>query len=132
MNERLAKMLEESQKMADEFTAVYEAARFTLAQIACEPGGWVEPIVAPDPAVLRAAEQRWAARSHRPEACARVDGYPDWIEHQCGGCRWFAAAGADYGICFNEKSPLDGMVTFEHGGCLEHSFLTDPQPPEAS
>lgn len=91
--------------------------RFTLAQIDCEAGGWAaeEP---PDPALLRAAEKRWARRSYRPEAHSEEFG---GIEYQCGGCRFFAATGSDYGVCFNERSPLDGCVCFEHGGCLGHS-----------
>lgn len=44
---------------------------------------------------------------------------------QCGGCRWFAALDADYGICCNEESPNDGRITFEHGGCIQHSFIQE-------
>ena len=61
---------------------------------------------------LRAAEARWTKRSYR----YRVDdGF------QCGGCRFFAATGADFGICANPDGPLDGSITFEHGGCRAHS-----------
>ena len=42
---------------------------------------------------------------------------------QCGGCRWFAAIDGDYGFCFNQKSPNEGRITFEHGGCIQHSFI---------
>ncbi len=42
---------------------------------------------------------------------------------QCGGCRWFAALDADYGFCFNQDSPNEGRITFEHGGCIQHSFI---------
>ena len=28
---------------------------------------------------------------------------------------YFATTGADFGICWNEKSQLDGYVVFEHG-----------------
>lgn len=44
---------------------------------------------------------------------------------QCGGCRWFAALDADYGVCCNEESPNDGRITFEHGGCIQHSFIQE-------
>jgi hypothetical protein len=44
---------------------------------------------------------------------------------QCGGCRFFAALDGDYGICCNELSPNDGRVTFEHGGCIQHSFIQE-------
>jgi len=42
---------------------------------------------------------------------------------QCGGCSWFAALDADYGICCNKESSNDGRITFEHGGCIQHSFI---------
>ena len=42
---------------------------------------------------------------------------------QCGGCQWFAALDADYGLCFNQDSPNEGRITFEHGGCIYHSFI---------
>lgn len=48
---------------------------------------------------------------------------------QCGGCAWFAATGSDYGICANPASPLDGSITFEHGGCYAHT--TDRATPDA-
>ena len=67
---------------------------------------------------IRAAIKRWVAASYRPEAMDE-----DWVPHQCGGCRYFGAFDGDYGLCFNPMSPLDGHVTFEHGGCLHHSYL---------
>lgn len=48
-------------------------------------------------------------------------------DRQCGGCRWFAATGLDFGICANPASVLDGAVTFEHGGCDRHSSTEDDQ-----
>jgi len=42
---------------------------------------------------------------------------------QCGGCSWYTAIDGDYGFCFNEQSPNEGRITFEHGGCIEHSFI---------
>lgn len=94
--------------------------RFELAQANCHTGGWA-PEIPPTKEQIDAAEQRWGLRSYRKEVMDK-DGY---ILNQCGGCRYFAALGSDYGICWNEKSPLDGMVAFEHGGCLEHSYLTE-------
>jgi len=44
---------------------------------------------------------------------------------QCGGCRWFAAIDSDYGFCFNQDSPNEGRITFEHGGCIQHSFIQE-------
>jgi hypothetical protein len=95
---------------------VRELARFRLAQIDCQPGGWAAEI-APTPEEIKMAESRWAKRSYRPD----VEDENGWIANQCGGCRFFAASGADFGICWNERSPLDGCVVFEHGGCKEHS-----------
>ena len=87
--------------------------RFELAQISCSVGGWA-PEQPPTAEQIAAAEKRWAKRSYSAEVM--VDGL---IENQCGGCRFFAATGMDYGICWNIKSRLDGCVTFEHGGCSE-------------
>lgn len=42
---------------------------------------------------------------------------------QCGGCRFFAAFDNDYGVCCNAESENDGRITFEHGGCIQHSFI---------
>jgi hypothetical protein len=95
---------------------------FELAQIQCEVGGWSK---GPPPTAgeISAAEQRWTLRSYREEV-RDEDGY---IENQCGGCRFFAASGLDFGICWNQRSPRDGCVVFEHGGCSRHSELTEQQ-----
>lgn len=103
--------------MKEKATDDLEYVPFTLAQIPCEAGGWAVDTSPPSPEQIAAAEDRWAMRSYRDDSTDT----DDWISHQCGGCRFFAAAGADYGVCWNEKSPLDGCVTFEHGGCVEHS-----------
>lgn len=42
---------------------------------------------------------------------------------QCGGCRWYADIDGDYGFCFNQDSPNEGRITFEHGGCIQHHFI---------
>jgi hypothetical protein len=49
----------------------------------------------------------------------------DWIPHQCGGCRFFAAFDGDYGVCCCELSPNDGRIVFEHGGCIQHHYLQE-------
>ena len=45
---------------------------------------------------------------------------PQWCDCSCG-CKWFAIlegdVGLDWGVCFNEKSPRAGLLTFEHQGC---------------
>lgn len=84
-----------------------------LAQVEVERGGWYYgKWLTKDE--RKAAEARWTGRSYK----FRLDD-----EYQCGGCRFFAATGMDYGICANPASPLDGSITFEHGGCEEHSVL---------
>lgn len=88
---------------------------FTLAQAKCERGGWARTRRAPAPIELGKAERRWARRSFR-----HGEQGPDG-EYQCGGCDFFAAFGADYGVCWNAESPMDGLIVFEHGGCREHS-----------
>jgi hypothetical protein len=39
------------------------------------------------------------------------------------GCAWYhcleGRAAADWGVCFNPKSPRCGLLTFEHMGCRE-------------
>lgn len=82
-----------------------------LAQAVVTRGGWyggrwLRPID------RHVAEDRWAKRSYANRTDEML---------QCGGCRFFAATGLDFGICANEKSPLDGSITFEHGGCARHS-----------
>lgn len=83
-----------------------------LADAVVSRGGWYHGrswLTAKD---IKAAEKRWADRSYRraPEE-----------DYQCGGCKYFAALGSDYGICWCEDSSLDGAITFEHGGCNQHS-----------
>lgn len=82
-----------------------------LAQAPVTRGGWYEGR-ALTPAERKAAEDRWVGRSYRFRAHESL---------QCGGCAYFAATGADFGICANPASPLDGSITFEHGGCAEHA-----------
>ena len=83
-----------------------------MAQAKVERGGWARRWLTTEE--REAAEKRWSARSYR----FRAD-----EDAQCGGCRYFAAPGLDYGICANPLSPLDGAITFEHGGCIAHSEI---------
>ena len=83
-----------------------------LAQVKVTRGGWYNEQPWFTKADLAAIERRWIDRSY----AARID-----EDRQCGGCRWFAATGLDFGICANPASVLDGAVTFEHGGCDRHS-----------
>lgn len=61
---------------------------------------------------IEAAEKRWVKAAYQDRSSD---------EYQCGGCRFFAAFGADYGVCCNPDSCKDGRVMFEHGGCNVHS-----------
>lgn len=97
---------------------------FILAQTECKPGGWALQSV-PDKESIDKAEDRWINRSYIPEATDENG----WIRNQCGGCKYFAALGSDFGICYNKKSQLDGCITFEHGGCLAHSIFEENQLP---
>lgn len=85
-----------------------------LAQAPVTKGGWYYGKGLTDEE-RRAAEDRWAHRAYTPPGRDE--------EYQCGGCRFFAATGADFGICANPASPLDGMISFEHGGCASHSEM---------
>lgn len=91
----------------------------TVAQAPAERGGWQYGRWM-SKEETEAAEKRWALRSYAHEA-----GGIGGVEHQCGGCRTFAAFGADYGVCCNAESRFDGMIVFKHGGCLKHSVLAE-------
>lgn len=84
----------------------------TIAQAEASEGGWTDRKDWLTQDEADAAEKRWAMRSYLPR-------YDD--NYQCGGCRFFAAFGADYGVCCNVASAMDGNITFEHGGCEQHS-----------
>jgi hypothetical protein len=42
------------------------------------------------------------------------------------GCKFFhvldGPRGADWGVCWNPKSPRAGMLTFEHMGCPKYTY----------
>jgi len=101
-------------------------------------GGWLIGRKWMTAKIMKDAEVRWVKHSYQTRADNIMKiGYPDAEKlrkidekydlsagcGQCGGCRWFAALDADYGICCNLESPNDGRVTFEHGGCIQHSYI---------
>lgn len=57
----------------------------------------------------------------------RENGYGDC---SCS-CKWFheleGIRGADWGICFNTKSPRKGLLTFEHMGCENYKYINDDE-----
>lgn len=87
--------------------------RKRLAQTVVSRGGWYFGPALSD-AQRDDAERRWIDRSYAHRADQEL---------QCGGCAFFAATGMDFGICANADSPLDGAITFEHGGCVAHAVL---------
>ena len=93
--------------------------RGRLAQAEVEEGGWYYGRTWLTAKHIKEAERRWAERAY-VGAPVEESGY---LPYQCGGCKFFAAYGADYGVCWNVRSPRDGMIMFEHGGCGEHSDI---------
>ena len=84
-------------------------------------GGWAQKWMTTKE--LRAARDRWLTASRVDPLKAAREEYGGVI--QCGGCRWFGAFDADFGLCCNPASSFDGKVTFEHGGCEKHSNIED-------
>lgn len=95
-----------------------------LAGMTVSEGGWYGDRPWLTKALALRAEHRWYERDR---AQAPKDD-EDWVPHQCGGCKFFGALNADWGICWNETSPLDGHVVFEHVGCAAHSYLKEARP----
>lgn len=90
-----------------------------LAQAKVEEGGWYSGRSWLTKKAIKAAEKRWWARSDRD--AIKEDDAPHHIPFQCGGCKFFAALGADWGICWCVDSARDGSIVWEHGGCRQHS-----------
>ncbi len=51
----------------------------------------------------------------------------EWVSNQCMFCAYYLLLpgkfAADWGVCSNVKSPMDGKVVFEHDGC--NFFILD-------
>lgn len=79
---------------------------------------------------LKSCVARWIKRSYETgKEQPDYDVKNQWIAHQCEWCSWFAALDCDYGFCCNLKSLNEGRITFEHGGCKEHSdYEKDKEP----
>lgn len=65
--------------------------------------------------------KRWTKRSY-DEGLKQRGIVNNWIPDQCISCFWFGALDSDYGLCCNEKSPCDGRLVFEHGGCINYEL----------
>lgn len=88
-------------------------------------GGWYYGKKWMQRADAEAARRRWWLRglAEAPKVpFGSGRNAPEWVEHQCGGCKFFAALDADWGICWNAESPQDGRLVFEHNGCAEHTY----------
>ena len=93
-----------------------------LGGVAVSEGGWIgrKWMTSKE---LNDTRDRWVKSSYKTGELQ--PDYDGWIHHQCGGCRYFGALGADYGICCNAQSVNDGKVVFEHGGCNVNSVLIE-------
>ena len=70
--------------------------------------------------------ERWVTRAYFISGPAYADKVAsEGGSLQCGGCRYFGAFDADYGLCCNPASAMDGRVTFEHAGCPQHSNVEE-------
>lgn len=95
-------------------------------------GGWYNGRKWMTAKYLKNCVNRWVVRSYETgKEQPDYDTENEWIPHQCGGCRWFAALDSDYGFCCNLKSSNEGRITFEHGGCKEHSDYDKPVKKES-
>jgi hypothetical protein len=91
-----------------------------------------EAVVVDPRFVQRTHEELWAVCKKLPSDFepygerSREIGGPDC---SCG-CTLYhvliGAAGWDWGVCVNPRSPRQGLLTFEHQGCL-HYQDTDPE-----
>jgi len=107
-----------------------------------EPGGWLIGRKWLTARFMNRIVDRWVSLSYatRADNLLKYNAVPEGVDieqlkeidrlydlsagcAQCGGCQWFAALDSDYGFCFNQDSPNEGRITFEHGGCIHHSFL---------
>lgn len=77
--------------------------------------------------------RRWLERRNRKQESERYR--EEWWAEQCGHCKYFiplmGVLGADYGACTNPSAAFDGMVRFEHDGCVEFTATeewVEPQP----
>ena len=101
-----------------------------IAQMTVSEGGWYQGRSWLTKGGIEEAEDRWVKRCYETRADKTCPStvpreYGDGETLQCGGCKFSAMVGGDFGICWNEKSPLDGCIIFEHGGCKQHSFLIE-------
>ncbi len=97
----------------------YISKECELAQTNVSSGGWYAGRKWLTNKKIKAAEKRWLKLAF-DEGKKQPD-YDGWIEHQCGGCMYFACW-KDFGLCWCKESPLDGHVVFEHSGCDHHSW----------
>jgi hypothetical protein len=72
---------------------------------------------------LNACHERWMERRNRKTESPEYQ--DDWLAEQCLFCRYYIPLVGifmeDYEVCSNANSPSDGLVRFEHDGCVEFS-----------
>ena len=83
------------------------------------PGGWADEW--PTVEEMESATIRWADGSYATVVPEEETGHV----LQCGGCAFVLALDGDWCLCTNAASPHDGRVTFEHGGCRQHSLMAE-------
>lgn len=76
---------------------------------------------------LRVVHERWLQKRNRIQESSN---YLDiWYAAQCGRCQFFVPLtgriGLDYGACCNLESAFDGIVRFEHDGCIAFTEPSD-------
>lgn len=99
--------------------------------VAISEGGWFYGKTWMTAADAAEARSRW----YRARDAESPKDEHNYVEHQCGGCKFFGDLDGNWGLCWNARSPQDGRLVFEHNGCTEHSELTlspIPASPEGS
>lgn len=79
-----------------------------------------------DEKALDDAHERFVKRLY-----LNADGKAHFRQEQCCWCRKFVPLsgplGSDWGVCINDQSPRDGLLTFEHDGCDKHIPIDDDE-----
>lgn len=70
---------------------------------------------------------RWMKRRNRKQEDPKYK--EEWYAEQCLMCKYFIPLTGvfieDYGACSNPSSAFDGVIRFEHDGCIEFFPIDD-------